>query len=70
MFVKCFWGDFMKILDYFCTESQAAELLGVNRATIWRWIKGGKLSSQRLGSQVVLVPKWEVELIKKTKKTK
>lgn len=56
----------MKILDYFCTESQAAKLLGVNRATIWRWIKAGKFNIQRIGS-VVFIPKWEVELMKEKK---
>lgn len=40
-FVKRFWQDFMKILDYFYTESQAAKQLGLNRITIWRWIKKG-----------------------------
>jgi len=53
----------MKILDYFCTESQTAELLGVNRITIWRWIRKGKFNIQRIGS-VVFIPKWEVELLK------
>ena len=57
----------MKILDYFCTESQAAELLGVNRITIWRWIKGGRFNVQRIGG-LVFIPKWEVELIKERKK--
>lgn len=53
----------MKILDYFYTESQAAELLGVNRITIWRWIKNGRFNIQRVGS-VVFIPKWEVESLK------
>jgi len=53
----------VQILDYFCTESQAAELLGVNRVTIWRWIKAGKFNIQRIGS-VVFIPKWEVDLLK------
>ena len=53
----------MKILDYFYTEGQAAELLGVNRITIWRWIKSGKFNIQRVGS-VVFIPKWEVDIIK------
>jgi len=54
---------FMKILDYFYTESQAANLLGVNRITIWRWIKDNKFNIQLIG-KVVLIPKWEIELIK------
>ena len=59
----------MKILDYFCTESQAAELLGVNRATIWRWIKSGRFNIQRIGS-VVFILKWEVELLKELRNRK
>jgi excisionase family DNA binding protein len=40
-----------------------AKLLGVNRITIWRWIKGGKFNVQRVGREV-LIPKWEVDIIK------
>jgi len=53
----------MKIIDYFYTEKQVAETMGVNRITIWRWLKSGKFSIQRVGREV-LIPKWEVELIK------
>ena len=56
----------MKILDYFCTESQAAELLGVSRITIYRWIKSGRFNIQRVGN-VVFIPKREIELIKESK---
>ena len=59
----------MKILDYFYTESQAAELLGVNRITIWRWIKNGNFNVQRIGS-IVFIPKWEVDLAKERKNLK
>lgn len=57
----------MKIVDYFYTERQVAKLLGVNRITIWRWIKDGKFDIQRVGG-IVLIPKWEVELLKTTRK--
>ena len=50
----------MRILDYFCTERQAAELLGVNRITIWRWIKAGKLNIQWVGG-VVFIPKEQID---------
>ncbi len=53
----------MEILNYFCTESQAAKLLGVNCVTIWRWIKGRKFNIQRVDN-IVFIPRWEVELIK------
>ena len=42
----------MEILDYFYTESQVAELLNVNRITVWRWIKSGKFRMQRVGRMV------------------
>ena len=58
----------MQILDYFYTEKQVAELLGVNRITIWRWIKDGKFNIQHVGREV-LIPKWEVELIKEEKRS-
>ncbi len=53
----------MNILDFFYTEGQAAQALNVNRLTIWRWIKEGKLDIQRVGREV-LIPKWEIELMK------
>jgi len=53
----------VKIIDYFCTENQVAELLGVSRITVWRWIKAGKFNIQHVGREV-LIPKWEVELLK------
>ena len=50
----------MQILDYFYTEKKAAELLRVNRITIWRWIKSGKLDIQRVGG-VVFIPKEQID---------
>lgn len=52
----------MQIVYYFYTEQQAAKLLGVNRITIWRWIRNGKLNTQQVGREV-LIPKWEIELL-------
>jgi excisionase family DNA binding protein len=54
----------IKISDFFYTETEAAEILCVNRITIWRWIKQGRFNVQRFGS-VVFIPKDEVKLIKK-----
>lgn len=62
-------GFNMKILDFFYTEHQAAEILGVTPMTIWRWIKQNKFDAQHIG-RVVLIPKWEVELLKVTKRRK
>lgn len=53
----------MKISDIFYTEKQASEVLGVNRITIWRWVKSGRLNAQYIGREA-LIPKWEIELIK------
>ena len=53
----------MKILDYFITESEAANILGVNRNTIARWAKGGKLEVQHIG-KTGLIPRWQIELLK------
>lgn len=57
----------MKILDFFYTEGQVAEVLGINRLTVWRWIKEGRFDIQRVGREV-LIPRWEVELLKMEKK--
>ena len=56
----------MKILDFFYTEHQAAEILGVTPMIVWRWIKQERLDVQHVG-RVALIPKWEIELIKKRK---
>jgi excisionase family DNA binding protein len=53
----------VKIADFFYTEQQVADLLNVNRVTIWRWLKAGKFNTQKVGG-VVLIPKWEVELLR------
>ena len=45
------------------TEGQTAEVLGVSRITVWRWIEDGKFDIQRVGREV-LTRKWEVELLK------
>lgn len=53
----------MKLTDFFYTEGQTAHILGVNRLTVYRWIKSGKFDIQRVGREV-LIPKWEVEFLK------
>ncbi len=60
----------MKIMDYFYTAQQAAIVLGINRITIWRWTKIGKLTFQQVGREM-LIPKWQIDLIKEeqTKET-
>lgn len=55
----------MKLSDLFYTQGEAAGVLGVTPVTVWRWIKEGRFHTQRVGREV-LIPKWEVELIKVT----
>ena len=52
----------MRIMEHFATESEAANILGVNRNTIARWAKDGKLEIQRIG-RIGLIPKWQIELL-------
>ena len=53
----------MEIADFFYTERETAEVLSVNRITVWRWIKQGRFDVQRVGREV-LIPKRQVQLIK------
>ena len=50
----------MRIADHFYTLNEAAAELGVVRHTVWRWIKAGKLTAQKVGG-VVLIEKNLVE---------
>jgi excisionase family DNA binding protein len=50
----------IRISELFYTEAEAAVALGLNRITIWRWIKQGKLHSQRVGN-VVFIPREEID---------
>ncbi len=59
----------MKIADFFFTEQEMADYLGVNRLTVWRWIRAGKIDAQSIGG-VVLIPKWEAELLKGSRRYK
>lgn len=54
----------MQIMDYFVTESEAARMLRVNRNTIARWSKEGKLDVQRVG-RIGLIPRWQIALLEK-----
>jgi len=56
----------MKIADFFYTSGQTAELLGVTRITILRWIKANKFNVQYIGREA-LIPKWEFDLLKSIK---
>ena len=60
----------MTITEQFYTLQETADRLGVNRITIWRWIKAQKLEAQTAGGVVfidrhlvddILVRRQEVE---------
>jgi len=57
-----FGGNLMQVADYFYTEGQVAELMGVTRQTVYRWAKEGKFSSRRVGREV-FVPKQEIQVL-------
>ena len=48
------------------TITEAARLLGVNRVTIRRWIKTGKLNAENIGG-VVLLQKSQVDFMEAVK---
>ncbi len=48
--------------DIYVTIGQASVLLAVNRATVRRWIREGKLYGEKMGS-ITLIPKVAVRII-------
>lgn len=42
------------ISDHYVTKAEAARKLGVNRLTIWRWIKAGRLPAEKVGREVLI----------------
>jgi excisionase family DNA binding protein len=52
----------VQISEFFYTEAQAARILGVNRITVWRWIRAGKFDAQKIGREVI-IPRWQVDLL-------
>lgn len=53
----------MRIKDYFYNINETAELLGVSRVTVWRWLKSGKVDGEVIGNSN-LIPRWQVHLLK------
>src|SRR5258708_32951594 len=41
--------------------SQAAELLGVSRVSIWRWVRAGRLAVVRLGHRTARIKREDLE---------
>ena len=54
----------ISISDRFYTQTEAAHRLSVERHTLWRWIKAGKLQAQKAGG-VVFIEKKAVEALRK-----
>ncbi len=50
----------IRIAQHFYTLAEAANRLGVERHTVWRWIKAGRMDSQKVGG-VVFIEKGIVE---------
>ena len=53
-----------KIKKEYYTLGEAAQAIQHNPATLWRWIKEGKLPAERLGREV-LIEKKAVERLRK-----
>ena len=41
--------------------SQVATLLGVNRVTVWRWIRTGRLPASRVGTRTTRIARGDLE---------
>jgi excisionase family DNA binding protein len=52
------------IAEHFYTLTQAAERLGVERHTVWRWIKAGRFQVQKAGG-VVFIERSAIELARR-----
>ena len=51
------------IRDYVFTIQETADVLSVNRETVSRWLKAGRLSGESIGG-AVLIPRWAVEMLR------
>jgi excisionase family DNA binding protein len=47
----------------FSTIAEAARLLRVSQATIWRWIDAGKLPAYRIGPRRILIKTQDLEIM-------
>lgn len=45
----------------FCTVAEAARMLGVSPATVWRWIVAQRLPAYRVGPRGIRIRKEDVE---------
>lgn len=61
--------DELKLSELFVSITQAASLSHVNRVTITRWIKTGKLTGERIGL-TTLIPRQDVLTLIKQRESK
>jgi len=55
----------IELRDYI-NQTDAAEILGISRMTIWQWMKDGKIQVALVGGQR-MIPRSEVERLKQEK---
>jgi len=53
-------------LHDFVNQTDAAEILGISRMTIWQWIKAGRIQAVIVGG-LRMIPRSEVERLKQEK---
>jgi len=53
-------------VDELYDPSKAAELIGIGYATLYRWIKKGKLLPVRVAGRT-LIPKYEIDRLRQNK---
>ena len=57
------------IRKYVYTIEETAQFIGVNRSTVYRWLRAGKLPGEDIGG-VVLIPRWAVEMVQAEREAK
>ena len=43
-----------EVRERFYTFGEAAQALGVSKMTLWRWVKAGRVQTERLGREVLI----------------
>ena len=57
------------IRQYVYTIEEASQFIGVNRSTVYRWLKTARLPGEDIGG-VVLIPRWAVEMVQAEREAK
>ena len=56
-------GDSQDTESRFCTVPEAARLLQVSQATIWRWIASGRLPAHRIGPRRIRIRREDLQTV-------